>query len=326
MLQRNPPVLIAPIESLGKADVALAGGKGANLGELTRIGVPVVPGFVVTASAYSAFLDEGSLRAPAEALLADLDVSDAVALERAASGVQALFTSADMPVEIAAAIATAYEELGGGPVAVRSSATAEDLAQASFAGQQESYLNIEGSAQVLEAVEKCWASLFEARAIHYRTGAGFDHLDVGIAVVVQKMVQSERSGVMFTLHPVTNDRSQVLIEAVWGLGEAIVSGMVSPDMYIVDKATGALLECEVAPQEQEMVRNPTASADAEANHWADIDWGRRAQQKLTEAEAVALAQIGVRLEQHFGGPQDIEWASDEGGFYILQSRAVTTAS
>jgi len=314
------------IGSLCKADVVLAGGKGANLGELTRVGVPVVPGFVVTAPAYLGFLDAVALRPRAEQLLAGLDVSDSAALDHAAEGIQSLITAAAMLEEIAAEIAAAYTDLGAGPVAVRSSATAEDLAQASFAGQQETYLNVIGAAEVVRAVQKCWASLFEARAIHYRAGGGFGQLDVGIAVVIQRMVQSERSGVMFTLHPVTNDRTRIVIEAVYGLGEAIVSGMVTPDMYVIDKTTGAVIEREVAPQEQEFVRKPGASSAEDANHWLDVDWARRACQKLTDEEAAELAAIGQRLEQHFGCPQDIEWAYEGGAFYILQSRAVTTSS
>ncbi len=324
MLQSKPPPLVAPITTLTSADVDIAGGKGANLGELTRLGIPVVPGFVVTAPAYFRFLDAAALRPDAERILASLDVNDRSSLETTATGLRSLITAAPMPEDIAAAITAAYRELGAGAVAVRSSATAEDLAQASFAGQQESYLNIDGAANVVRAVQDCWASLFEARAIHYRAGAGFGQLDVGIAVVVQRMVQSERSGVMFTLHPVTNDHTQVLIEAVYGLGEAIVSGQVTPDMYAVDKPTGALLESEVTPQEQELVRNPDATCSEDANHWVDVDWGRRAHQKLTDEEAVALAAMGQTLEAHFGCPQDIEWAHADGAFYILQSRAVTT--
>ncbi|MEX1193694.1 MAG: PEP/pyruvate-binding domain-containing protein [Dehalococcoidia bacterium] len=316
--------MVVPIDSLCKADVARVGGKGANLGELTRLGVPIVPGFVVTAPAYFRFLDEAELRPRAEQLLSGLDVNDSASLDRVAAGLRLLIAGAAMPEEIAAAITAAYAELNAGAVAVRSSATAEDLADASFAGQQETYLNVEGAAEVVPAVQNCWASLFEARAIFYRASGGFGQLGVGIAVVVQRMVQSERSGVMFTVHPVTNDTTQVVIEAVYGLGEAIVSGLVSPDMYVIDKATGALIDKQVTPQEREYVRCPVASPAEDTNHWIDVDWGRRTKQKLTDEEAAQLAAIGQRLEQHFGCPQDIEWAHAGGSFYILQSRAVTT--
>ena len=261
-----------------------------------------------------------------ERLLSALDINDGAALEGAAAEIKALITAAEMPPEVASGIAKAYRELGGGPVAVRSSATAEDLAEASFAGQQDTYLNIEGDAEVIAAVQKCWASLFGARAIFYRAGAGFDHMKVGIAVVVQRMVQSERSGVMFTLHPVTNDKTKIVIEAIYGLGEAAVSGAVTPDMYVVDKTSGAVVERQVVPQEQEFVRQPHAQPGNEQNHWISIDWGRRAKQKLSDEEIGELATIGQRLEQHFGFPQDVEWAHENGSFYIVQARAVTTAS
>lgn len=325
MLQSKPDDLIAPISELCKDDVGVAGGKGANLGELTRVGVPIVPGFVVTAPAYFRFLVAANLRPEVERLLAGLNVDDRDALEATAKQVRRLLSAAPVPQDIAAGIVAAYVELGEGPVAVRSSATAEDLAQASFAGQQETYLNIEGRSDVVRAVQDCWASLFEARAIHYRAGAGFAHLDVGIAVVVQRMVQSERSGVMFTLHPVTNDATQILIEAVFGLGEAIVSGQVTPDMYAVDKATNAVIDAQISPQEQEFVRAPEPTGDGH-NHWVPIDWSRRTQQKLSDDEIAQLASLGERLESHFGCPQDIEWAYEGGSFYILQSRAITTAA
>lgn len=325
MLQGNPQQFVVAIEALRKSDTELAGGKGANLGELTQVGVPVAQGFVVTAPAYFGFLDDTGLRPRIAEALAEVEVSDNAALDRCSEAIQSIVTTALMPEGIASEIADAYANLGGGPVAVRSSATAEDMAEASFAGQQETYLNVEGSHAVVCGVQKCWASLFEARAIHYRAGGGFGQLEVGIAVVIQRMVQSERSGVMFTLHPVTNDQSQVLIEAVYGLGEAIVSGLVTPDMYVIDKATGMVIECEVAPQERELVRNPEANAE-EANQWLEVDWARRLQQKLKEEEIVELAQLGKRLEEHFGCPQDIEWAHESGSFYILQSRAVTTLS
>lgn len=324
MLHKNTEALpVIRIEEVGKDDVAVVGGKGANLGELVRAGISVPPAFVVTSQAYFGLLECAGLRAGIERRIAGLDVNDNAALNTVAAEIKALIAAAEMPPDVATDIASAYREQGEGHVAVRSSATAEDLAEASFAGQQETYLNIEGAADVVRAVQNCWASLFEPRAIFYRAGAGFDHMKVGIAVVVQKMVQSERSGVMFTLHPVTNDRSQVVIECVYGLGEAIVSGMVTPDSYVVDKASGAMLDCQVVPQEQELIRCPDTSEDE--NHWQPVDWDRRPRQKLSNREASELATIGARVEDHFGCPQDIEWAHAGGAFYIVQARAVTTA-
>ena len=312
------------ITEVCKEDVAFVGGKGANLGDLSRAGISVPPGFVVTVRAYSRLLDEADLREQAARLLADLDVNDRSRLELAAAEIRHLITSAEMPGDVASEIRTAYRQMSPGPVAVRSSATAEDLAEASFAGQQETYLNVEGEAEVVQAVQRCWASLFEDRAIFYRATAGFGQLDVGIAVVVQRMVQSDCSGVMFTVNPVTNDDSQVLIEAVYGLGEGLVSGLITPDMYIVDKASGAALDHQLVPQDQEFVRRPQRQPEEDPNHWVPVQSERRAKQKLSDEEIGELAALGGRLERHFGCAQDIEWACENGAFYIVQSRAVTT--
>ena len=318
--------VIAQLTELGRDDVGMAGGKGANLGELTRAGVRVPPGFVVTADVYLGFLKSSGIGGQIERRLASLDINDGAVLEDAAAEIKALITASEMPPEAALEILRAYQQTGAGLVAVRSSATAEDLAEASFAGQQDTYLNIEGDAEVIKAVQNCWASLFGARAIFYRVGAGFNHLRVAIAVVVQRMVQSERSGVMFTLHPVTNDKTKIVIEAIYGLGEAVVSGLVTPDMYVVDKTSEAVVDRQVVPQEQELVRRQQGQSGEEQNHWISIDRGRRTKQKLSDKEILELATIGRRLEQHFGFPQDAEWAHENGSFYVVQARAVTTVS
>lgn len=311
---------------MGRNDVARAGGKGANLGELLHAGIPVPPGFIVLSEAYLQVLKSADVREGIQGALSGLDVNDSDSLNLASDRVKGLIRSAPVPASLEAAITAAYADLGRGLVAVRSSATAEDLAEASFAGQQETFLNVQGDAHVLASVRDCWASLFEPRAIFYRAGAGFDHLDVGIAVVVQKMVQSEVSGVMFTIHPVTNDSSQIVIEAVYGLGEAIVSGMVTPDSYVVDKASGAVLDVQVVPQESELVRATHAhTTEHGAEEWQAIAWDRRAKQKLSEEQLRDLTVLGRRIEDYFGGPQDIEWAYADGAFYIVQARPVTTA-
>jgi pyruvate, water dikinase len=319
-------IVIALLTELGKDDIGVAGGKGANLGELTRADVRVPPGFVVTADAYLGFLENSAIGGQIERLLSDLDINDGVELDGVAAEIKALITAVEMPREVTQIIKNAYRKMGGGPAAVRSSATAEDLVEASFAGQQDTYLNIEGESEIITAVQKCWASLFGARAIFYRAGAGFDHMKVGIAVVVQRMVQSECSGVMFTVHPVTNDATKIVIEAIYGLGEAVVSGLVTPDMYVVDKTSSAVMDRQVVSQEQELVRCHQGQSGEEQNHWISIDWGRRTKQKLSDKEIVELATIGRRLEQHFGFPQDVEWAHENGSFYIVQARAVTTVS
>ncbi len=311
-------------QEITKDELAEAGGKGANLGEMTRHGIPVPPGFVVTASAYDDFLKQGGLQPVIEAALANLDTHDTAALDAASRRTKEAIQGAAMPSALAAKIKSAYRELGGGYVAVRSSATAEDLPDASFAGQQSTFLNIIGEDEVVAAVNACWASLFEARAIFYRAEHGFDHLAVGIAVPIQRMVDSDVSGVMFTTEPVTNDRSKVYIEAVYGLGEAIVSGQINPDTYLLDKASLRLERASVATQQWELRRDASISSEHGANRKVDISPARTTRQKLDEPTMRALAEIGKRLENHYNHPQDIEWAIEKGTIYILQTRAITT--
>ncbi|UCH86415.1 MAG: phosphoenolpyruvate synthase [Dehalococcoidia bacterium] len=308
---------------VGKQDIPVVGGKGANLGEITQAQIPVPPGFIVTAHTYSRFLEQSGLRPTIEKLLAPLDYNDSARLQQVSEKIKSLIRSAPVPQQIATEIKEAYRQLGGGPVAVRSSATAEDLADASFAGQQATFLNVVGEDEVVDAVRACWASLFEARAIFYRADKGFEHMKVFIAVPVQRMVQSSRSGVMFTLEPVTGDRSKIAIEAVFGLGEAIVSGELTPDLYVLDKASLRILEKRVANQERQFVRNPEATAEDGANIWLAVPVELREQQKLTDEQVVALAAIGKRVEEHYDFPQDIEWAEEGGELFILQTRPVT---
>ena len=310
-------------KDVGKHDTPSAGGKGANLGEMTQAQIPVPPGFIVSAQAYTRFIEQAGLRPVIEKLLSPLDYNDSAQLQRVSEEIKSLIRSTPVPQQIAAEIKKAYSQLGGGPVAVRSSATAEDLADASFAGQQATFLNIVGEDEVVEAVRACWASLFEARAIFYRADKGFEHMKVAIAVPVQRMVQSSRSGVMFTLETGTGDRSKIEIEAVWGLGEAIVSGETTPDNYRVDKASLRILERSVVNQERQFVRNPQADGDGGTNVWLPVPDELARQQKLSDEQIVALARIGKRVEEHYGCPQDIEWAEENGELFIVQSRAVT---
>jgi len=311
-------------QEVDKDDVGLAGGKGANLGELTKTGIPVPPGFIVTSHSYFHFLKESGLAPQIAALLSSLDPNDSAKLQATSEQIKALITSAEMPGDVAAEVRRAYREMGEGPVAVRSSGTAEDLAEASFAGQQSTFLNVVGGENVVAALQACWASLFEARAIFYRANAGFDHLKVGIAVPVQRMVQSRRSGVMFTLEPVSGDRTKIVIEAIYGLGEAIVSGALTPDLYVLDKASLSILQKTVARQEKQLTRNPESTVFAEDNNaWADVPKDDVKLQKLSDAEIATVAEIGKRVEEHYGGPQDIEWAEENGEIYIVQARPVT---
>jgi len=310
---------------VGREDLGLVGGKGANLGELTRASIPVPPGFVVTADTYFRFVSQNGLEPLIKKELFGLDVHDSKALSERAGNIRARIMEAPMPAHLAEEIREAYRELGEGPVAVRSSATAEDLPDASFAGQQSTYLNVVGGDNVVRAVQACWASLFEGRAIFYREEAGYDHTKVGLAVPVQRMVQSERSGVMFTVEPVTSDASKITIEAVYGLGEGIVSGEISPDLYMVDKESLQIIDKTVTPQDRMIGRAPDSDGGHEdANAWLPVAASLREAQKITDDEIRELARIGRAVEEHYGHHQDIEWAYEAGKFYLTQARPVTT--
>ncbi|MDD5590526.1 MAG: phosphoenolpyruvate synthase [Dehalococcoidales bacterium] len=306
-----------------KNDIPVVGGKGANLGEMTNAGIPVPPGFVVTASAYFDFLKQTGVTDKIRRLLQPLDVNDSKQLQQTAAKVRELILKATMPPELIAEIKGAYAELGGGLVAVRSSATAEDLPEASFAGQQSTYLNIGDEKGVIAAVHSCWASLFEARAVFYREKQGFDHFKVGIAVPVQRMVQSEASGVMFTVEPVTSVTNEIVIEAIYGLGEAIVSGEENPDLYIVDKESLKIISKKMSRQDRQLIINPDRSGE-KTNIWVQVPESTRSLQKISDQDITALAGVGKQIEKHYGVPQDIEWAKEGKEIFIVQTRPVTT--
>jgi pyruvate,water dikinase len=306
-----------------KKDIPLVGGKGANLGEMTNAGIPVPPGFIVTASAYFDFIEKANLDDKIKSLLATVDVHNSKQLQEVALKVQKVITDASMPKETAKAIEQAYGKMGKGLVAVRSSATAEDLPEASFAGQQATFLNIQGEKDVVKAVQDCWASLFGARAIFYRQEQGFEHFKVGIAVPVQRMVQSFSSGVMFTIEPNTSDKETITIEAVLGLGEMIVSGDVTPDHYIVSKKDMKIVSKEIKKQEWKLVKKAGAHGKSD-NIKIDLTKEEQARQKISDEDILFLAKIGKTLEEHYDHPQDVEWAKEDGKIYIVQTRPVTT--
>ena len=306
-----------------KEDIAIVGGKGANLGEMTKAGFPVPNGFIVTAPAYFHFLDEAKLRDDLRDDLHGLDINDSVKLEAVSKLIQQKIKRAKFPMDIAHDVIHAYFQLGKSMlahplVAVRSSATAEDLPGASFAGQQSTYLNVSGEANLLEKIKEAWASLFTARAIFYRATNKFDHFKVGIAIPVQRMVQSDTSGIMFTIDPVSNDKSKMVVDSVLGLGEMIVQGAVTPDHYVIDKATHTIVEKEVNVQEKSMTRKGVKTLIL------PLTKEKGGKQKITDAEILGLAQIGKNLEKHYFFPQDIEWAIEDGKLYIVQTRPVTT--
>ena len=322
-LIKTPLKVIAWFEEIGKADISIAGGKGANLGELTRAQVPVPPGFIVTADAYFGFLKTERLTDIIRHRLRYLDSRDSRMLQEVAFEIRQMISLAPMPPSMAEEIKRAYQRMQQGLVAVRSSATAEDLPEASFAGQQSTYLNVQGESDVVAAVQNCWASLYEARAIFYRNEHGFDHLKIGIAVVVQRMVQSEVSGVVFTAEPLSSDNDKIIIEAAYGLGEAVVSGELTPDMYLLDKEPLSLLERRIAPQEWQLVRNPH-SEDRRHNIKVAIPAAKQNEQKLSDGDILALARVAKTIEDLYKCPQDIEWAKEGDKIYIVQARPITT--
>ena len=314
---------VVNFSDVGKKDVGLVGGKGANLGEMTRAGFPVPPGFIVTVAAYQRFLEESGIKKDIHGLLSGLDVNNSRSLDTTAAKVQKLITRSKFPKDIATQIISAYFRLGGKLlkhplVAVRSSATAEDLPGASFAGQQSTFLNVQGEANLIEKVKEAWASLFTARAIFYRATNHFDHFKVGIAVPVQRMVASEVSGVMFTVDPVTNDKSNVTIEAIYGLGELIVQGAVTPDHYEVDKKSGAIVAKQISEQEKAMIKK------GKTNVVLKVNKKEAGKQKLSDRLIKEVADLGKRLEKHYYFPQDCEWAMENNTVYIVQTRPVTT--
>ncbi len=316
---------IRSFAELGRGDVAFAGGKGANLGELTLAGFPVPEGFVVGAPVYAAFVEQTGLRDRIEARLQGLDVDDSAALEAAAKDIRGLVEDEVVPDTIAAAIRSAYEELvrveTDGPVAVRSSATAEDTEAASFAGMNETFLNTRGSEAVLVAVRRCWSSLFGARTIFYRSKRGFGQADMDIAVILQRQISAVRAGVMFTIDPSTGATDRLVIEGSFGLGESVVSGSVSPDRYVVDKETLAVLAREIHPKTAVVEPHPSGGTMVR-----ELSAEEAVKPTLSDDEARLLAQLGKRIEVHYGSPQDTEWAFDEAGkIWMLQSRPVTSA-
>jgi pyruvate,water dikinase len=306
-----------------KNDIAIVGGKGANLGEMTKAGIPVPQGFIVTAHAYFSFIEKTGIHDEIVNTLEPLDVQDSKQLQTLAAKVQDIIKGAEIPPEIIEQIERAYVKMGRGLVAVRSSATAEDLPEASFAGQQATFLNVMGDKNVVNAVRECWASLFEARAIFYRQEQGFDHFKVGIAVPVQHMIQSEASGVMFTVEPTTSNKDKITIEAVLGLGEMIVSGDVTPDHYEVRKADLKILEKEIKRQEWKLVKREGQAGKGD-NIKIDLTPEEQAMQKITDADIIELAEMGKKLEQHYKFPQDIEWAKEKDEIFIVQTRPITT--
>jgi pyruvate,water dikinase len=323
-------------EDLRKEDIPIVGGKCANLGEMLQAGIAVPPGFAVTAQAYEKFITETGIAKKIYKIIKKTvtDINDPHQYEKASKEIRQLIESTPMLSQIEKAINNAYNELGKRTkssrvfVAVRSSATAEDLPDASFAGQQETYLNVKGIKELVEKTVQCWSSLFTPRAIFYRTQKGFEHEQVLISVAVQKMVDAKAAGVTFTINPVTGKADQIVIESTWGLGESVVSGAITPDNYITDKNTLEIISKKIAKKTVEYVRD--SKTGKTIHHNVPIE--RQEQSSLTDEEIIKLTELANRIEKHYDGkPQDIEWAIDRHlafpeNIFIVQSRPETVWS
>lgn len=331
-------------DEVGKGDVGLVGGKGANLGEMTQSHFPIPYGFVVTSKAYFDFIEKAKLQPKIKSLLSIINFDNPSELQQASDHIKKLILDSEIPSYLVHEIATFYGELvqheekyiykesgviseglkkmaqiyDDPIVAVRSSATAEDLPNASFAGQQETYLNVRGDSHVIHKVRECWASLFTPRAIYYRHQQGFDHFRVGLAAVIQRMVQSEKSGIAFSIDPITNDKSKIVIEAIFGLGEYIVGGKVTPDHYEVEKRSFLLIKKEI--KQQKIALRKFRNGNKEFS----LSKNEGDKQKISDEEITSVAMLVKEIERHYFFPQDIEWAIEKGRTYIVQSRPITT--
>lgn len=309
---------LLPFSKIGKKDVHLAGGKGASLGEMTQAGIPVPPGFVVLAPAFDRFLHETGLESDIQSQLNKVSHKDVNSVDKYSATIRDLIHDARMPKDLQIEILAEFKKLKSTFVAVRSSATAEDSSQASWAGELETYLNT-SQKNLLGKVKQCWSSLFTPRAIFYRREKKLHKAKVSVAVVVQAMVQSEISGIAFTVHPVTKDKNQMIIEAGFGLGESIVSGQITPDSYVVGKKKLELLDINVSEQGRALVGKPGGG-----NAWRALPKAQGGKQKLAGRQIQELAKICLGIEKHYGFPCDIEWALSKSKFYITQSRPITT--
>ncbi len=309
-------------KEVDKQDIKIVGGKGANLGEMTKIGIPVPSGFIITAQAYYKFIKDNDLEKKIFQFLEKLDVSNNKQLDEISQKIRHLIITSPIPKEISDLIIKNYLSMGrifhDPLVAVRSSATAEDLPNASFAGQQTTFLNIKGEASLVYHVRQCWASLFTSRAIFYRKENKYDHFKIGIAIPVQKMVQSDKSGIMFTVNPVTGQKQTIVIEAIFGLGELIVQGALTPDHYEIDKEKMEIIYKKISSQSK-MLSLTSGKTRIEPVKEKEQDL-----QKITDAQIIKLALIGKRLEKHYYFPQDAEWAIEDNRIYITQTRPITT--
>jgi pyruvate,water dikinase len=313
--------LVRDFTKINKNDNQLAGGKGASLGEMTQAGINVPGGFVVLAAAFERFMEETGAGKKINAILGKVNRDENYSVVAASERIRKQILKVKMPEDIAKVILQAFDDLGAEYVAVRSSATAEDGHDHAWAGQLESYLNI-AKKDVVDKVILCWSSLFTPRAIFYRIEKGLQGAKISVAVVIQKMVESEISGVAFSVHPLTEDKNQLIIEASFGLGEAIVSGLITPDTYTVSKDPLRVLETNISIKDRALCRAKNSSGDS--NEWLTIMEPKASESALAEGQILELSKIIIAIERHYGFPCDIEWAYESGKFFIVQSRPITT--
>ncbi len=315
--EQDSPLVLALDDA--SANLSRVGGKGSSLARLATAGLPVPPGFHVTTTAYHLFVAKHGLQEQILAAVSAASPNQPTTCDAAAQTIATLFAQYPMPNEVASAIQEAYARLGGGDlsVAVRSSATAEDLPEMSFAGQQETYLNMRGEAMVLDAIKRCWASLWTARAIGYRALHGVAPQDVSLAVVVQELVPADAAGILFTANPLTGVRNQMMINAAWGLGETIVGGQVTPDTIVVEKVSGKIIEQTINE------KNVMTVCTLEGTHEEPVPGEKRKKAVLTAEQATELAHLGEQIEKLYDRPMDIEWAIKDGQFFVVQARPIT---
>ncbi len=305
-------------------DVNIVGGKGGNLGEMYNLGIPIPNGFVVTSNAYFKFIEDNNLKKQIKDILKITDVDQPDQLQLASKKIRSIIKKSPINQELSIEIMKAYKKLSGFgglkniPVAVRTSATAEDSLDASFAGQGDTFLNVKGEANVVNRVRDCWSSLFTSRSIFYQVKKHYDHFKIGVAVPVQKLINSEISGIMFTTNPVTNAKNEIIVETIWGLGEYIVQGKITPDQYVIDKNEWKIISEEHVSQDIQLIKGDDETKEA------PVPKTKINKKKIDLSMALKIAKIGQKLHNHYGKPQDIEFAIDRGKLYIVQTRPITT--
>ncbi|MBI4139700.1 hypothetical protein HY483_01935 [Candidatus Woesearchaeota archaeon] len=306
------------LNELSKDSAGIAGGKGASLGEMICAGIPVPHGFVVSSGVFESFIDETGILEDIDSVLHSVNLKSVNSVDRASEKIRSIILSEEIPAGIKKEISSQFKKLGAKFVAVRSSATSEDSSTAAWAGQLDTFLNTTSNS-LFDNIKKCWASLFTPRAIFYRFEKNLHDKEISVAVVVQKMIDSDVSGVAFSVHPVTQNKNQLIIEASYGLGESIVSGQITPDSFVVEKNSFFVLNRNISTKSRELFKSKIGGVI-----WKNITKDRQNLPSLSDTEVLELSKLIVKIENHYGFPCDIEWALSKGKFYILQSRPITT--